>query len=191
MDAPREKCGISIPVPSYSATWWWSKVEVMHQIHRSFRDVDTFVWNEKLPTASARWSAKMPQIEDGACSSHWYYALHNHIIIQMQQQWLNKLSAGNVACEGQLMTCAKGCDWCIRLFQKQICKVCCGCIQSCSISLPNYIRCNWAYHKWHWLTQSIWVSCLPSSCRGHFWGGRIMHHGDYVQLSVMLEFNDW
>ena len=44
----------SLPVPSYSATRWWSKFEVMHQIHNSFGDVDTFVRNEELPTATTR-----------------------------------------------------------------------------------------------------------------------------------------
>ena len=38
--------------PSYSATRWWSRFEVIRQIHDSFGDVSTFVRGSELPAAT-------------------------------------------------------------------------------------------------------------------------------------------
>ena len=40
-----------LSAPSYSATRWWSRFEVMHQIHDTFGDVFTFLHGSGLPSA--------------------------------------------------------------------------------------------------------------------------------------------
>ena len=42
-----------LPCPSYSATRWWSKFEVMHQLHDTFGDIAGFVRECDLPSATA------------------------------------------------------------------------------------------------------------------------------------------
>ena len=39
--------------PSYSATRWWSKFEVMHKVHDAFGDVVTFLDKDDLPPATS------------------------------------------------------------------------------------------------------------------------------------------
>ena len=43
----RTQTGLSSP--SYSATRWWSKFEVIHQVHNTFGDVPVFLCNSDLP----------------------------------------------------------------------------------------------------------------------------------------------
>ena len=42
-----------LPSPSYSTTRWWSKFEVIRQIHDTFGDVSSFCESSDLPTASS------------------------------------------------------------------------------------------------------------------------------------------
>ena len=42
-----------LPPPTYSATRWWSKFEVIHQVHNSFGDVSSFLNRDDLPTTSS------------------------------------------------------------------------------------------------------------------------------------------
>ena len=52
--------------PSYSTTRWWSKFEVIKQVHDTFGDVENFLQNENLPPAT---SGKMLKIlnNEGLC----------------------------------------------------------------------------------------------------------------------------
>ena len=46
----RTQTGLS--TPTYSATRWWSKFEVIHQLHNSFGDVPVFLHGNDLPSAT-------------------------------------------------------------------------------------------------------------------------------------------
>lgn len=48
-----------LPVPSYSATRWWSKFEVIHKMLTAFGDVEKFLENDDLPPAT---STKLLQV---------------------------------------------------------------------------------------------------------------------------------
>ena len=52
-----------LPSPSYSATRWWSKFEVINQVHDTFGDVSSFLNSTDLPSAS---SGKMIKILNDA-----------------------------------------------------------------------------------------------------------------------------
>ena len=39
----------NLPVPTYSATRWWSKWEVLKQMHDSFGDIHPFLQDHSLP----------------------------------------------------------------------------------------------------------------------------------------------
>lgn len=54
----------SIPMVSYSSTRWWSKFELIKQVHDLFADVCTFIKNDGLPPATTR--KLLATIEDGA-----------------------------------------------------------------------------------------------------------------------------
>ena len=47
----RTQTGLSIP--SYSATRWWSKFEVLHQVFKAFGDVQSFLQSSELPPATS------------------------------------------------------------------------------------------------------------------------------------------
>ena len=41
-----------LPPPSYSATWWWSRFEVIQQLLNTFGDVSSFLNNDDMPVAT-------------------------------------------------------------------------------------------------------------------------------------------
>lgn len=45
----RTKTGL--PIPTYSATRWWSKWEVLKQMHDAFGDIDSFLRDDELPSS--------------------------------------------------------------------------------------------------------------------------------------------
>ena len=59
----RSQTGISIV--SYSATRWWSKFELIKQVHDLFVDISSFLRNDELPSATTR---KLLSIIDDAAS---------------------------------------------------------------------------------------------------------------------------
>ena len=42
-----------LPAPSYSATRWWSRFEVIHQVFIAFSDIEKFLKNDDLPLATS------------------------------------------------------------------------------------------------------------------------------------------
>ena len=42
-----------LPPPSFSATRWWSRFEVIHQLHNAFGDVDSFLGSDNMPPATS------------------------------------------------------------------------------------------------------------------------------------------
>ena len=48
-----------LPTPTYSATRWWSKFEVIYQLHKTFGDVSSFLRRDDLTPAT---TAKLPRI---------------------------------------------------------------------------------------------------------------------------------
>lgn len=60
----RSQTGLS--PPSYSPTRWWSRFEVIQQIHDAFGDVSTFVSNQELPAVT---TTKMTNILNNAANS--------------------------------------------------------------------------------------------------------------------------
>ena len=60
------KTQTGLPSPSYSTTRWWSRYEVIAQVHNAFGDVHTFLLNPDLPHTTTR---KMLEVFDnpGVC----------------------------------------------------------------------------------------------------------------------------
>ena len=56
-----------LPSPSYSTTRWWSKYEVLQQLHDAFGDAVTFLSNEELPKVTV---TKMTNILNNPATSH-------------------------------------------------------------------------------------------------------------------------
>ena len=54
-----------IPIVSYSTTRWWSKLELIKQVHDLFEDVFTFLTNDGLPPTT---TSKLLAIVDDAAS---------------------------------------------------------------------------------------------------------------------------
>ena len=42
-----------LPPPSFSATRWWSRFEVIHQLHNAFGNVDSFLGSDNMPPATS------------------------------------------------------------------------------------------------------------------------------------------
>ena len=57
-----------LSAPSFSSTRWWSKFEVIAQIHDAFGDVTTFLQNDDLPSTTV---TKMSEIlNDPVCAEN-------------------------------------------------------------------------------------------------------------------------
>ncbi len=54
----------SLRTPTYSATRWWSKFEVIYQLHKTFGDVSSFLHRDDLPPAT---TAKLLRIVEDEC----------------------------------------------------------------------------------------------------------------------------
>ena len=52
-----------LPTPTYSATRWWSKFEVISQLHRSFGDVSSFLRRADLPPTTTAKLLKIVEDE--------------------------------------------------------------------------------------------------------------------------------
>ena len=60
----RMQTGLSPPL--YSTTRWWSRYEVIKQMHDAFGDVCTFLFNQELPTTT---TTKMTDILNSSANS--------------------------------------------------------------------------------------------------------------------------
>ena len=86
--------------PSYSATRWWSKYEVIRQIHDAFGDVSTFLRGSDLPTAT---TSKILAILDDPAKCR---KLKMELTLTVDSMDLFVKSTYNLEGDGPLVLCA-------------------------------------------------------------------------------------